>query len=397
MRPGSFVDQVQAAEASRDATILTLFPSGSRPDAPGIPLRFVVRGSDYYVVAPKREMPAWARGLRTSPSVSWHVDGRLISGVATPTSDDPTLVLEVLGELESRHGSEQARRWFGPEAVVFRLHPSGSPGLESGDPVERHFDALAPEYDRIVSANPLDRALRENALRMLLRVFRPGDHVLELGCGTGLETIPLARAGIRVTGVDVSQGMLEHLERKARAEGLSDSIRLRKMRAAEIGRLVDELGPGAFQGAFSDFGAPNLEADWSRVPGALSTLIRPSGTVVLTVWNRVCLAEMALYALGLRPRRALARLRSPVPVGLSRFGLPACPYSPRAFLGPFQASFRVERLIGLSVVVPPYDFLPHLPRPERVLPLLESVDQAVAGRFPLNRLGDHFLAVLRRR
>ncbi len=342
-------------------------------------------------------MPAWARGLSSSPSVSWDVEGRVLVGVATAASEDPGLVFEVLGELESRHGSEQVRRWFGSEAVVFRLHPGADSRGGEGDPVERHFDASAPDYDRNVAANPLDRALRENALRVLLRAFRPGDQVLELGCGTGLETIPLARAGVRVTGVDVSQRMLEHLERKAAAEGLSDSIRLRKMRASEIGGLVDEFGRGAFQGAFSDFGAPNLEEDWGRVPGALAALVQPSGTVVLTVWNRVCLAEMGLYAIGLRPHRALARLRSPVPVGLSRFGLPARPYSPGAFLKPFRGSFRVERLIGLSVVVPPYDFLPHVPRPERILPLLESVDRAVAGRFPLNRLGDHFLAVLRRR
>ncbi len=391
------MDQLPESVGSADGPVLKLFPSGSSPGSAGVPLRFVVRGSDYYVVAPGRKTPGWARALGTSPLVEWTVEGRILSGVATPASHDSARVFDVLEELEARHGSDRVRRWFGSQAIVFRLHPGSAPGPDAPGSIERHFDALAPVYDHIVAANPMDRALREEALHVLLRAFQPGDRVLELGCGTGLETIPLARAGIRVVGVDLSQGMLDGLRVKAAAEELSDLIETRKMRAADVGRLVEEYGTASFHGAFSNFGPPNLEEDWSRVPEALAALVRPSGTVVLTVWNRVCLTEMTLYALGLRPRRALARLRSPVPVGLSRFGLPAYAYSPGSFLRPFRRHFDVERVIGLPAVVPPYDFLPHMPRPDRILPLLASIDRAVAGRFPLNRLGDHFLAILRRR
>jgi ubiquinone/menaquinone biosynthesis C-methylase UbiE len=47
----------------------------------------------------------------------------------------------------------------------------------------------------------------------------PGD-VLELACGTGLTTLPLAEAGIPITGVDISVAMLEHARVKAKAQGL---------------------------------------------------------------------------------------------------------------------------------------------------------------------------------
>ena len=42
-----------------------------------------------------------------------------------------------------------------------------------------------------------------------------GGTVLELGCGTGRITLALAAAGIDVTGVDLSQGMLAQARRKA--------------------------------------------------------------------------------------------------------------------------------------------------------------------------------------
>ena len=46
-------------------------------------------------------------------------------------------------------------------------------------------------------------------------VRRNGGPVLDIGCGTGRLAIPLAREGLAVTGVDLSDGML------ARARGLS--------------------------------------------------------------------------------------------------------------------------------------------------------------------------------
>ena len=42
-----------------------------------------------------------------------------------------------------------------------------------------------------------------------------GNPVLELGCGTGRITIPLARQGVEMTGLDIVPGMLEQARRKA--------------------------------------------------------------------------------------------------------------------------------------------------------------------------------------
>jgi SAM-dependent methyltransferase len=44
---------------------------------------------------------------------------------------------------------------------------------------------------------------------------RFGGPVLELGCGTGRNTIPLARRGVDITGLDLAPRMLEHARRKA--------------------------------------------------------------------------------------------------------------------------------------------------------------------------------------
>ena len=49
---------------------------------------------------------------------------------------------------------------------------------------------------------------------------RPGESVLDVGCGSGALALPLARAGHDVVGLDFSAGMLDLLRRQADEEGL---------------------------------------------------------------------------------------------------------------------------------------------------------------------------------
>lgn len=48
-----------------------------------------------------------------------------------------------------------------------------------------------------------------------------GGPVLELACGSGLVTIPIATLGLEATGVDLSRPMLEHARKKAEAQHLN--------------------------------------------------------------------------------------------------------------------------------------------------------------------------------
>ncbi len=50
---------------------------------------------------------------------------------------------------------------------------------------------------------------------------KAGGSILELACGTGRITIPLARQGFDVTGLDISEGMLKIAKEKAEMEYLS--------------------------------------------------------------------------------------------------------------------------------------------------------------------------------
>jgi 2-polyprenyl-3-methyl-5-hydroxy-6-metoxy-1,4-benzoquinol methylase len=66
---------------------------------------------------------------------------------------------------------------------------------------------------------------------------RYGGPILELACGTGRVTIPLAREGFSMTGLDISKPMLEHAVAKARGAGVTIDWQQGDCRAFRLGRL----------------------------------------------------------------------------------------------------------------------------------------------------------------
>ena len=81
-------------------------------------------------------------------------------------------------------------------------------------PELRSFDRVAQVYDATRSAPPHVASALTEALLAVLRDVAPSPHLLEVGIGTGRIAVPLADAGIRVTGIDISSKMLDVLRGK---------------------------------------------------------------------------------------------------------------------------------------------------------------------------------------
>jgi len=72
-----------------------------------------------------------------------------------------------------------------------------------------------------MAASPGFVALREEILRAA--ALDPGDHVLDVGAGTGLLAIAAAREVARVSALDVSPAMCDHLQAKLECLGISNT------------------------------------------------------------------------------------------------------------------------------------------------------------------------------
>lgn len=63
--------------------------------------------------------------------------------------------------------------------------------------------------------------LGPGALEFLSRInVQPGDRVLDVACGAGQTAIPMARAGAKVTGIDLASNLVEQARARAKAERL---------------------------------------------------------------------------------------------------------------------------------------------------------------------------------
>ena len=102
-----------------------------------------------------------------------------------------------------------------------------------------------------------------------------GIRVVDLGCGNGQLTLPLARSGARVMAVDISPRMIESLERNAAQEGLQ--IETAAVPAQEL-----KVEPASVDLVVSNYAMHHLyDGEKRAVLAAAVTWLKPGGRLVL--------------------------------------------------------------------------------------------------------------------
>jgi SAM-dependent methyltransferase len=105
----------------------------------------------------------------------------------------------------------------------------------------------------------------------------PGSRVLDVACGTGNVSIPAAKAGATVTGVDIAPNLLDQARKRAEAEGLS--IRFDEGDAEDLPYKDKE-----FDIVVTMFGAmfaPRPE----RAAAELIRVCKPGGLIAMGNWT----------------------------------------------------------------------------------------------------------------
>lgn len=120
--------------------------------------------------------------------------------------------------------------------------------------------------------------LEKGALEFFDRVnIAPGTQLLDVGCGAGQLTLPAARRGIQVTGLDLATNLVQQARTKAAAEGLTIQV--------DEGDAEDLPYPDAsFDVVMSLIGsmfAPRPEL----VASEMSRVCRPGGNIIMGNWT----------------------------------------------------------------------------------------------------------------
>lgn len=134
---------------------------------------------------------------------------------------------------------------------------------------------------RIIHAALFDEEVRpyNERFRAAARV-RPGDRVLDIGCGTGQSTREAARAAVggSVLGVDLSAQAVELARRLSEQEGL------RNVTFRQADAQVHRFPPRHFDLCISRFGTMFF-ADPVAAFANTGTALRPGGRLVILVWQ----------------------------------------------------------------------------------------------------------------
>ncbi len=106
--------------------------------------------------------------------------------------------------------------------------------------------------------------------------LQPGDHVLDVACGTGNLAIPAARIGAQVMGIDIAPNLIEQAQAWAQDEGLAIHF--------EEGDAEQMPYPDAqFDAVVTMFGAMFAPRP-DKVASELVRVCRPGGRIAMANW-----------------------------------------------------------------------------------------------------------------
>jgi len=177
--------------------------------------------------------------------------------IAGRASSDDLMQLLLLGALNEQ-AIEQAihGRWWA--TLAYRLRHWLRPNTRAGSRrnIHAHYD-LGNDFYRLwldgtmtyssaLFEGDLSRSLAAAQTAKYARMLgelgaRPGDHLLEVGCGWGGFAEHAARAGCRVTGVTVSQAQLDYAQARIATAGLADRVELKLLDYRDLDGRFDHI------------------------------------------------------------------------------------------------------------------------------------------------------------
>ncbi len=255
--------------------------------------------------------------------------------------------------------------------------------------VSAAFSRQGPVFDALDEA-PLIQWVRGRVRAATMRWLRPGQHMLEINCGTGIDSLWFAEQGLHVTATDDAPGMLVELETKI---GPTLRARVEQRRCSFL--ELEQLAPLKADVVFSNFGGINCTERLSTVLKGIDARLVPGGILALVIMPRCSPWELLEL---FRGNFALAFRRYQKDGASAQVeGVPfRCWYHDarevrRAFPG-----YAVLDRVGLSFFMPPPHLGPFAARHPRLTRSAAHLEHALC-RWPFIRSrGDHYLLILRK-
>ena len=149
-------------------------------------------------------------------------------------------------------------------------NPCGAIAADGFEPGSReYFDAIE-NYRYEVYAPWMKRVIGFDGFR--------GKDLLEIGCGTGTDLLQFARAGARVTGLDLTPRSVQIAARRFEVHGLEGKF--------GIGDAENLAFPDASFDAVYSFGVLHHTPETGRAVSEIHRVLRPGGQALVMLYHR---------------------------------------------------------------------------------------------------------------
>jgi 23S rRNA (uracil1939-C5)-methyltransferase len=154
-------------------------------------------------------------------AVGEHVDALVLRVMDTPSSEDET----ALRAFADQHDIQFWLQTKGYNSIA-PFHPLVAPALTYSLPEFGITIPFAPsEFTQVNSA--LNRVMISRAMRLLDP--QPGERIADFFCGLGNFTLPIARSGAQVLGIEGSANLVARAKQNAATNGLMDNTEFAAM------------------------------------------------------------------------------------------------------------------------------------------------------------------------
>lgn len=253
--------------------------------------------------------------------------------------------------------------------------------------VNKAFTRQSSNYDEYDKDNPVITWMRKQVREHALSFLKPGDKILELNSGTGLDAVFFAEKGFDVHCTDLSDGMIEQTKKKVEQIKLPGKITFQQCSYTELDKIKDKK----FDFVFSNFGGLNCIPDLREVTKFFPSLLNNNGKIFFVVLPPVC------------PWEIIQMLRGKFSFAFRRFGRNGTVanvegvkfrtyyFSSRDVEKALGENFKIISKRGLGIFTPS----PQMEKIPKKFPLLtkifNKIDELISGIFPFNRIGDHII------
>jgi ubiquinone/menaquinone biosynthesis C-methylase UbiE len=255
--------------------------------------------------------------------------------------------------------------------------------------VSQAFSRQSVIFDRINTENKLTGHLRDIYRKEVDARIKPGSSILELNCGTGIDSLYFAAKGHRIMATDNADGMLAQLDIKVKEQQLEGQVETLKCSFSEL----EQLGERKFDYICSNFGGLNCTADLSAVLAQFRNHLNDDGKVTLVVMPRVTPWELLMAFKG-DFKTAFRRFKKNTPARVEDVYFSCYYYSPSYVIRALKKDFKLLSLKGIYITVPPEFYQGFVERYPRLYKVLKKIDNRISGYFPFTYCCDHYMITL---